>query len=209
MGPLTESYANLSAYLAAQRAQERAPELLIQKFLRPLLPTAMRLGSGLVMDSRERTAGPFDILGGSDLLPSFGDGKASVFFSDGVVFCLQASDWAAHPLSDFGHVASQLKKVERRAKVPILCAAISFTPLPLAQLSEFLRGSEGQSVDAVLSLGEHVIVRNSGLYGDPQRIPFVTERGAGESLKAFALLLLQTSQTFLGLPFPMADYQHL
>jgi hypothetical protein len=209
MGPLTESYTNLSAYLAAQRAQERAPELLIQKFLRPLLPTVLRLGTGLVMDARERTAGPFDVIGCSDLLPPFGDNKASVFFSEGVAFCLQASDWTAQPLSDFGQRASQLKKVERRAKLPILCVAVSFTPLPLEQLSEFLRGSEGQAVDAVLSLEEHVIVRNSGLYGDPQRIPFVTERGAGESLKAFALLLLQTSQSFLGLPFPMADYQHL
>lgn len=209
MGPLTENFANLSLYLTAQRSQERAAPLLIEKLARPLLSREWRLGSGNLVDPRGRMVGPFDVVASADAYPVFGEGMASMYCVDAVAFCLSARDWNAEPLSEFGQQAVQVKKLERKQKTPILCAAVSFTPLPLEQLREFLLGPEGQAVDAVLSIGEHVLVRNGGLYGDPARIPFVSERGAGESLKAFSMLLLQTAEAAQGQPFLLADYQHL
>ena len=47
-----------------------------------------------------------------------------------------------------------------------------------------MKTGSGQAIDGVLSIGDHVMLRNSqGWYGDPQKIPFVTERGEGASLK--------------------------
>src|SRR5437764_1490106 len=80
----------------------------------------------------------------------------------------------------------------------------------LSGLTEFLNGPEGREIDAVLSVGQHFVVRNAhGWYGDPARIPFVSERGAGPSLKAFAFLLLKLSSSFLSRPFELTDYQAL
>ena len=66
------------------------------------------------------------------------------------------------------------------------------------------------SVDGLLTLAQHVMVRNvSGSYGDVEKVPFVSERGGPEALKSFAFLLLQLSQSFIGQPFGLTDYQHL
>jgi hypothetical protein len=82
--------------------------------------------------------------------------------------------------------------------------------LPAAQVSEFMKSSDGQAIDGVLAIGQHLMLRNSqGWYGDAQRIPFVTERGEGESLKAFAFWLVHIMQNALNQPYQLADYQHL
>jgi hypothetical protein len=54
------------------------------------------------------------------------------------------------------------------------------------------------------------MIRNTqAWYGDPERVPFVSERGGAEALKAFTFFLLQLAQSALGLPFGLAGYQHL
>ena len=214
MGTLTESFGNLSDYLLAEHAKPgrhgSEAELLLAHLFKPLMPSAMRGGSGTVTDIKDRQVGPFDLVACIDRFPPFSEGTAATFLADGVVFALQSRNWAEADLSQFGESAHQLKKLERKKPGPIPCLAVSFQPLPLPELSQFLAGKTGQSVDGVLCIGHHVILRNAaGLYGDPGRVPFVTEQPGPEALKAFTFYLLELSHAALGLPFGLADYQHL
>jgi len=90
------------------------------------------------------------------------------------------------------------------------CLADSFELLPLQELNQFLRSKPGQPVDGILCVGHHFVLRNSkGWYGNPTRVPVVTERSGPEALKGFTFFLLQLAQTALNMPFGLADYQHL
>jgi hypothetical protein len=214
MGTLTECFDNWSEYLLAEHKKSgrrsSAAELFASQLLKPLMPSALRMGSGTVTDIKDRQAGPFDVVGCVESFPPFSEGSATTFLADGVTFVLQIRDWSANDLTQFGEIASQAKKLERKKKNPIPCLAVGFAPLPLAELSQLLKSKSGQSIDGVFCLGHHVILRNTdGLYGDPEKVPWVTERPGPEALKAFTFYLLNLSQTALGLPFGLADYQHL
>jgi hypothetical protein len=214
MGTITESFGNLSDYLLSEyrksKRQSSEAELLLTHLFKPLMPSAIRLGTGTVTDIKDRQVGPFDVVAVTDRFPPFSEGTASTFLADGVVFALQVRNWTESDLTQFGELSRQIKKLERNKKDPIPCVAVSFEPLPLRELSQFLNGKTGQAVDGVLCVGHHVILRNvSGLYGDPGRVPFVTEQPGPEALKAFAFYLLELSHVALNLPFGLADYQHL
>ncbi len=132
------------------------------------------------------------------------------FLADGVAFCLQVRNWNEEDLTQFAAMAGKIKALSRRTKAPIYCAVVGFESLPAVQVGEFMKSSGGQPIDAVLAIGQHVMLRNNqGWYGDPKQIPFVTARGEGESLKGFAYWLTHITHTFLGMPFQLADYQHL
>jgi len=214
MGTITESFGNLSEYLLAEHKKSKRRmsdlDLLASSVLKPFLPSAMRWGSATVTDIKDRQTGPFDLVAGIDSYPSFSEGTAATFLADGVVFVLQVRNWAESDLTQFGDLARQFKKLERKKKEPVPCLAVSFEGLSLPELSQFLNSKAGQFVDGVLCIGQHVILRNSsGLYGDPARVPFVTEQQGPEALKAFTFFLLELSHAALGLPFGLADYQHL
>jgi hypothetical protein len=214
MGTITESFGNLSEYLLTEyrKSKRRASEvdLVMSQVLKPFLPSGMRWGSATVTDIQDRQTGPFDIVAGIDTFPSFSEGSAATFLADGVVFALQIRNWAESDLTQFGDLSRQLKKLERKKKETIPCLAVSFEKLSLPELSQFLNSKAGQYVDGVLCVGQHVILRNfSGLYGDPSRVRFVTEQQGPEALKAFTFYLLELSHAALGLPFGLADYQHL
>jgi hypothetical protein len=214
MGTITESFGNLGEYLLAERkgSKKRSVEidLVLAKLLKPFLPSGMRCGTGTITDMKDRQAGPVDIVASTDNFPAFSEGPASTYMADGVVFCLQVKDWAQNDLTEFGKLASQIKKLERKKKSPIPCLAVSFSLLPLPELTSFLNSPAGQAVDGVVCIGHHIVLRNSqGWYGNPARVPFVTESPGPEALKAFTFFLLQLSQTALGLPFGLMDYQHL
>ena len=82
--------------------------------------------------------------------------------------------------------------------------------MPITQVSEFMKSSAGQSIDGMLTVGQHVMLRNGqGWYGDAKTVPFVTEKGDGESLKSFAFWITHIAQTALGIPYQLSDYQHL
>jgi len=214
VGTITESFGNLSEYLLAEYKKPKrrgaAAELLVSNIVKPFLPSAMRCEAGTVTDIKDRQVGPFDAVAAIDRYPPFSEGTAATFLSDGVVFALQARNWAESDLTQFGELSRQLKALERKTKTPVSSLAVSFEPLPLRDLSQFLTSNAGQAVDGVLCVGQHVILRNaSGLYGDPGRVPFVTEQPGPEALKAFTFYLLELSHAALGLPFGLADYQHL
>ena len=212
MGSVTETYTSLSDVLLSDYAARRVPErdILTSRLLRPLLPGVFRCGMGQVVDVKDRQVGPFDIVACWEAYPPLGEGMAHLFFADGVAVCLQARNWKEEDLTQFAALAGDVKKLERRKKSPIFCGVVGFESLPAKQVSEFLRSPAGLALDGVLSLGQHVMVRNSqGWYGNPQSVPFVTEQGAGESLKAFAFWIVQIVQTFLGMPFSLTEYQHL
>ncbi len=214
MGTLTESFANLSEYLAAQgkkaSASNSLAELWLTKVLKPLLPSGIRCGMGTITDIKDRQVGPIDIVASVDSFPAFSEGQATTYLADGVVFCLQVRDWAHDDLTHFGDMAAHVKKLERKKKTPIPCLAVGFDLLPLAELTQYLNGKSGQAIDGIFSLGHHTLIRNSlGWYGDPKKVPFVSEHPGPEAMKAFTFFLLQLSQTALGQSFGLADYQHL
>jgi hypothetical protein len=214
MGTITESFGNLSDYLLAmhKKSKGRASdvELITSRVLKSFLPSGIRSGSATVTDIKDRQVGPFDVVAGIDAYPPFSEGTATTFLADGIVFVLQIRNWAESDLTQFGDLARQLKKLERRKKDPIPCLAVSFEKLAIPEVSQFLNSKAGQSVDGILSVGQSVILRNSsGLYGDPTRVPFVTEQQGPEALKAFTFYLLQLAHSSLEQPFGLADYQHL
>jgi hypothetical protein len=214
MGVITESFVNLSDYLADEykKSKKRASQidLVISKALLPFLPAGIRCGTGKIADIKDRQVGPLDVIAATDSFPPFGDGPAATYLSDGVIFALQIRNWAESDLTEFGEMASQIKKLERKTKIPIPCLAVSFGLLPLTELNQFLNSKPGQAVDGILCVGHHVVLRNyRGLYGDPVRVPIVTEQPGPEALKAFTFFLLQLSQGALNRPFGLADYQHL
>jgi hypothetical protein len=214
MGSVTESFANLSDYLIDQnkklKKRSAQTELVLSRVLKPLLPSGIRCGTGIIADIKDREVGPLDVVASIDSFPPLGDGQATTYLADGVVFVLQVRDWAESDLTQFGEMAQHVKKLERKKKTPIPCLAVSFDLLPLPELSQFLNSPKGQAVDGVLCVGHHIVLRNAqGWYGNPSKVPFVTERPGPEALKAFAFFLLQLSQTAVGLPFGLADYQHL
>ena len=214
MGTITESFANLSDYLLKEqktsKRSQAAATLVLTHLLKPFLPSAIRCAPATIIDRKDRQAGPFDLVAATDAYPSFSEGSAATFLLDGVVFALQVRNWAEHDLTQFAETASLLKKLEGKRSSPIPCLAVSFEPLPLSELSQFLKSKAGAHVDGILALGHHLILRNSqGWYGDPVRVPFVTERSGPEALKAFTFFLLQLAQSALGQPFGLADYQHL
>jgi hypothetical protein len=214
MGTITESFSNLSEYLLTEQKKSKKHstevDLILTKLLKPFLPSGIRCGTGTITDIKDRQSGPLDVVASIETFPSFGDGQAATFVGDGVAFCLQVKNWAENDLTHFGELAAQIKKLERKKKNPIPCLAVSFGLLPIPEVTQFLHSSAGQSVDGILCLGHHLVLRNSqGLYGDPVRVPFVTERPGPEALKAFTFYLLQLSQSALGLSFGLSDYQHL
>jgi hypothetical protein len=164
----------------------------------------------VIVDIKDRQVGPFDIIGCTESYPTFGEGAASTFLADGVLFCIQARNWGENDLTQFGEMAAQLKMLEGKRSYPLICAAVAFDPLSLDHVAEFLKSPAGQAVDAVLSLGSNLTIRNTqAWYGDPQKVPFVTERGGAPSLKAFTFFLIQLAQNALGIPFGLTSYQHL
>lgn len=216
MGTITENFANLSELLLAESKSvpgSRRPafaDVLANRWLRSFLPGGLRCGRGAILDIKDRQVGPFDLIGCSERFPGFGEGAATSYVADGVVFCINARDWVSSDLSHFGELATQVNKLERKPKKPIACFAVSYTPLVLEEVTQFLKGKAGESVSGVLTLGHHIVIRNTaGWYGDPKRIPFVTERAGPEALKALTFLLIELSQTALGMPFGLANYQHL
>jgi hypothetical protein len=213
MGTITESFGNLSEYLLAEYKKPKrrpAAELLLSSVVKPFLPSAIRCGAGTITDIKDRQVGPFDVVAATDCYPPFSEGTAATYLSDGVVFALQARNWSESDLTQFGELSRQMKALERKTKKPASSLAVSFEPLPLRDLSQFLNSKAGQAVDGILCVGQHVILRNaSGLYGDPDRVPFVTEQPGPEALKAFTFYLLELSHAALGQPFGLADYQHL
>jgi len=214
MGTITESFGNLSEYLLVEykkpKRRAAAADLLLTHVVKPFLPSAIRCGAGTVTDIKDRQVGPFDVVAAMDRYPPFSEGAASTFLSDGVIFALQTRNWSESDLTQFGEMSRQMKALERKTKTPVSSLAVSFEPLSLRDLSQFLNSKAGQAVDGILCVGQHVILRNaSGLYGDPGRVPFVTEQPGPEALKAFTFYLLELSHAALGLPFGLADYQHL
>ena len=209
MGAISEAFSGLSDFLVATAVRSYG-DLLISRLLKPLLPAGMRCGTGIVVDIKDRQVGPFDVIGCSEIYPTFGEGPASIFLADGIVFCLQARNWAVSDLTQFGELAASLKKLDRKKGASIFCAAVAFDRLAPDQVSDFLQSPSGEAVDGVLSIGHHLILRNTqGWYGDPQKVPFVSERSGPEALKSFAFFLLHLSQASLGMPFGLAEYQHL
>jgi hypothetical protein len=214
---ITEYFANLTSalqadYAAASKDPRRGEMLkkLSERLLTPLLPASIRHGSGFVLDILERQAGPFDVVAVSDFWPPIGQGPSSVYLADGVIFCLSARNWAAQDLTEFAAQAKELKSLKRKTPLPLLCAAFSYTPLEAPEVMEFMKSNAGASLDAVFSLGKNLVVRNNlGWYGDPKTIPFVSEPTAAPALKFFAFYLLQAVHAAAGVPFALADYQHL
>jgi hypothetical protein len=214
MGSVTESLANLNEHLTQEykKSQKRSSQinLILSKVLNPFLPSGIRCGSGIITDIKDRQVGPLDIIASVENFPPLGEGPASVFLADGVLFALQVRDWAENDLTEFGEVARHLKQLDRKRKTPIVCLAVSFGLLPLPELDQFMKSKSGQFVDGVLCVGHHIVLRNSmGWYGDSNRVPFVTERQGAEALKAFLFFILQLTQSAVNLPFGLADYQHL
>lgn len=212
MASITENFSNLSQVLLADYQARKASEcdIFMNRLLKPLLPAAMRAGMGQIVDVKDRLLGPFDIIACSEVYPPLGEGMAGQFLADGVAFCLQVRNWKKEDLTQFAAMAGKLKALIRRAKSPIICAVVGFEPMPAAQAAEFLKSSGGQPIDGILSIGQHLILRNAqGWYGDTQAVPFVTQKGDGESLKSFAFWITHIAQTFLGIPYQLADYQHL
>src|SRR5882672_6413606 len=177
MGSVTDTFASLSEVLLADYRAHKTPErdILTNRLLRPLLPSAFRLGRGQLVDMTDRQLGPFDIIACWEALPPLGEGMASLFLVDGVAFCLQVRNWKEEDLTQFAATAGKLKALSRKNKLPLLCGVVSFETLPAPQVAEFMKSGPGQSVDGVLAIGQHVMLRNAqGWYGDPQRVPFVT-----------------------------------
>src|SRR6266700_82699 len=135
MGTVTESFVNLNEFLVEQnkKSKKRADQvnLVLSKLLKPFLPSAVRCGSGIIIDINDREVGPFDLIAAVDTFPAFGEGQASSYVADGVVFALQVRDWTESDLTQFGEMAFQTRKLERKKKVPIPCLAVSFGLLPL------------------------------------------------------------------------------
>jgi hypothetical protein len=214
---ITDYFASLTQVLQLDYASvQKAPhhgemlKLLYKRFLDPLLPVSVQHSAGFVLDIRERQAGPFDVVAASDFWPPVGQGEANMYLSDGVIFCLSARDWATADLTQFAVTAKELKALKRKAPQPILCTAFSYTPLETSEVLEFMKSSAGDSIDTVFSLGKNLVIRNSlGWYGNPEKIPFVTENVAGPAMKFFAFYLLQAVHVAAGMPFGWADYQHL
>jgi len=218
MGSINDHFSDLSDYLLASRSAKASPaerrladaQSFLRHFLKPWLPPTLRVTPGAVFDSKDRFVGPFDVVGADPFCPPVGEGAALRYPADGALFTLHVRDWAHDDMSAFGALSHDLKKLERKTSNPIFCAAVTFNALSLSELTDFLGAREGSSIDAVLSVGHHLVVRNlDDLYGSSKRVPMVSERGAGPSLKAFAFLLLKLAASFAGSPFLLADYQHL
>jgi hypothetical protein len=212
MGSITDNFSTLSEVLRADHTARRTPdrEIVLSRLLRPILPGAFRCGMGEIVDLKDRQLGPFDIITCWEVYPPLGEGMAHTFLADGVALCVQVRNWKEEDLTQFAKMAGQLKSLERKKKNPIFCAVVGFDSLPAKQVAEFMKSAVGQSIDGVLAVGEHVMIRNSqGWYGKATQVPYVTEQGAGESLKAFAFWLAQITQSFLNMPYALSDYQHL
>ena len=217
MGTVTDKFADLTEVLRAEYVRDSGTprpalggQILIEKLLRPLLPAAIRVGPGTVVDVKDREVGLFDAVGCAEAWPPIGTGSATTYLLDGVAFVVQARDWASSDLTQFGELAQQLKGLGRSTARPLWCGAVSFNDVALAEIRDFLASPAGSALDGMISLGSHVVIRNTrGTYGDPATVPFVTERGSGESLKSFAFALVHAAQSFLGIPFGLSGYQHL
>lgn len=214
MGTIIESFGNLSDYLLTEYKKSKhrssAVELMRAQVIRPFLPSSVRCGSGTVIDVKDRQVGPFDLVASTDAFPAFSEGSAAAYLADGVIFTLQIRDWAENDLTQFGEMTRQFRKLERKKQSPAPCLAVSFESIPLPELTQYLGSKAGQMVDGVLCVGHHVVLRNSqGWYGDPGKVPFVTEQPGPEALKAFTFFLIQLAHSAMGLPFALADYQHL
>lgn len=212
MGTIIETYTSLCEVLLAEAKTRKSAErdIFHERFLKPLQPAAMRVGRGQLLDVKDRVLGPFDLIGCVESYPIIGDGIGGQFLIDGVVFCIQVRNWKEEDITQFAEMAAKTKAMVRKSKQPLFCAAVGFESLPAAQVQEFMKSSAGHAIDGVLSIGQHAMLRNNqGWYGDPKQVPFVTAKGQGEPLKGFAFWLLHAMQSFLGVPYPLSDYQHL
>ncbi len=217
MSVLTDKFSDLAEVLRADYtsgAKTPRPgaggDVFLQRVLRPMLPSSIRCAQGTVVDVKDREVGPFDVVGCADGWPPIGGGAATTFLANGTIFALQARDWAVNDLTQFGLMAGELKNIDRQAPLPIFCGAISYGDIPQREIADFMNSSPGRSLDAVVVIGSHVIIRNfQGIYGDPQKVPFVTETGSGVSLKAFTFAVMYAAQSFIGQPFGLSAYQHL
>jgi len=214
---ITEYFSTVTDVLQADfKAAQKQPQrgqltsIIQDRLLKPFLPPTVRMGSGFVVDMKERQAGPFDCVVSGGSWPPFGQGESSVWLADGVQFCLSARDWASSDLSQFAESAKAAQSLHRQSGQPIPCLAFSFGDLLIPEVLEFMQSPQGQAVDAVMSLGKNLVVRNRfGWYGDPEKTPFVTERSGTASLKGFTFYMIHTVHAAMGQSFPLADYQHL
>ncbi len=218
MGSVTDHFANLTELLLTEvrKGQATTPriyerDIFSYRYLRPFLPASIRLGTGHVIDVQDRRAGPVDLVACSEAYPTLGEGAASIFFRDGVVFALQVRQaWTAESLVSVAQLASDLKQLSQKAKTPLIVGAVGFDPVSYDSIMEFLKSPKGAALDTVLSVGQHVIIRNgNGWFGDMQQVPFVSARGGPEAMKAFSFLLFQLCQMAIGLPSTLPEYQHL
>src|SRR5689334_4367199 len=155
MGTITESFVNLTDYLLTEHKKAKKSsdtQIITDHLLKPLLPTNIRVGTGVVADIKDRQVGPFDVVATVDGLPPFGAGSASTFLADGMVFILQVKDWAENDLTQFAQMAEHVKKLDRKKQVPVPCLAVSFKELPLTEISQLLNSKTGQAIDGVLSV---------------------------------------------------------
>ena len=126
MGTITDSFANLNEHLVAEQKKLKKPgaaaDLLLKKWLEPLLPSGLRCVTGTITDIKDRQIGPLDVIAVTENFPPFSEGLASTTLADGVVFCLQVRDWAENDLSQFGEMALQIKasNAKRRIAHPLL-----------------------------------------------------------------------------------------
>ena len=218
MGSVTDHFANLTELLTTEvrkgatttpRIHER--DIFSYRYLRPFLPASIRLGTGHVLDVQDRRAGPVDLVACSEAYPVLGEGPASLFFRDGVVFALQVrQSWTPETLASAVQLASDLKQLSQKAKTPLVVGVVGFDAMPFDTVTEFLKSPKGAALDTILTVGQHVVIRNvNGWFGDLQQIPFVSARGGPEALKAFSFLLFQLCQMAIGLPSTLPEYQHL
>src|SRR3989344_3126141 len=169
MGNLTETFGVLSEVLLSEPKSRKFSErdAFHDRLLKPLLPAAFRTGMGQLVDVKDRLLGPFDIVGCSETFPPIGEGLASQFLIDGVAFCIQVRNWKEEDLTQFAAMAGMIKALARKTKPPVFCAVVGFESLPAKQVSEFMRSGSGQSIDGVLSIGQHLMLRNNqGWYGN-------------------------------------------
>src|SRR5262245_7778057 len=103
MASITEIFSTLSEVLQADACTRKSPdrEIITERLIKPLLPAAMRVGMGQLVDVKDRQLGPFDIVGCWEAYPPLGGGMAYQFLADGVAFCLQVRNWKEEDLTQF------------------------------------------------------------------------------------------------------------
>jgi len=220
MGSVTDHFSNLDDLLTVEfkKTQELigknriyARDILIQRVFQPLFPKTMRFGTGTLLDIKDHQAGPWDVIGATDQLPLLGDGLASLFLTQGVLFALQAhGKWEDTHLSQLTDLSQSTNALTYESEHALFLGGIGLETPSFSDMRDYFKSDKAQHLDGFLSLGHFAIVRNrKGWYGDPVTIPFVSVQGGPEALKAFCFLLLTIAYTALHIPSQFSDYQHL